>query len=245
MKLTIFLLLIMFISSFSQTQMIINKYDGQSVTLNVNDIKNITFSTNLTSTVSDIDGNVYRTIKIGNQWWMAENLKVTHYRNGDNIPNITDNTAWSTLTTGAYCYYDNNTNNAVIYGALYNWYVVDDSRGIAPTGWHVPNDTEWQTFIEFLGGDTIAGGKLKEIGIEHWQSPNTGATDEFGFSAPPGGYRAYNGPFSSIYINADFWTSTEYNGSWAFQRYMEYNTSKVVRNEGYKSFGFSVRCVKD
>ena len=150
------------------------------------------------STMTDIDGNTYTTVKIGDQWWMAENLKVTHYRNGEEIPNITDNTEWANLTSGAYCDYDNNPNNVATYGRLYNWYSIEDSRDLAPDGWHVPSRDEWQTMIEYLGGDGIAGGKLKESGTEHWLSPNEGATNESGFSALPSGMRGDNAHFYSI-----------------------------------------------
>jgi len=145
-----------------------------------------------TGTMTDIDGNVYETVTIGTQVWMAENLKVTHYRNGNTILHIIDWFSWFTLT-GAYCEYDNDVNNVAVYGRLYNWYAVNDSRYIAPVGWHVPSDAEWLTLVDYLGGDTVADGKMKEIGTTHWVSPNTGATNESGFSALPGGYRDYGG----------------------------------------------------
>ena len=151
-----------------------------------------------TGTVTDIDGNTYQTVKIGDQWWMAENLKVTCYRNGDAIPNITDGTTWASLSTGAYCEYNNDINNVATYGRLYNWYAVTDSRNIAPAGWHVPSDAEWKQLEMYLGMSqseadatgwrgTDEGGKLKEVGTMHWNSPNTGATNESGFTALPGG----------------------------------------------------------
>jgi len=171
-----------------------------------------------TGTVTDIDGNVYKTVKIGNQWWMAENLKVTRYRNGDPIPNITDNHTWVDLSTGAYCNYNNDISNVATYGRLYNWYAVDESRNIAPAGWHVPTDDEWKQLEIYLGMSpteadethwrgTDEGGKLKETGTTHWYSPNTGATNESGFTALPGGYRV-SGGFSSLGFGAYFWSST-------------------------------------
>ena len=145
------------------------------------------------ATVTDIDGNVYHTVTIGTQTWMVENLKTTRYRNGEAIPNITDNASWAALITCAYCDYNNIPSNSITYGKLYNWYAVNDSRNIAPMGWHVSTDAEWTTLTTFLGGTSIAGGKLKENGTIHWNSPNVGATNETGFSALPGGYRLNSG----------------------------------------------------
>jgi len=148
-----------------------------------------------TGTVKDIDGNVYQTVKIGQQWWMAENLKVTHYRNGDAIPNVTDNKIWSSLNTGACCCLNNNENNIAIYGLLYNGYSVLDNRNIAPEGWHVPTYEEFKELIEYLGGEEEASGKLMETGTEHWNEPNTCATNESGFTMLPGSYRSATGAF--------------------------------------------------
>lgn len=136
--------------------------------------------------LTDINGNVYKIVKIGTQWWMTENLKVTKYRNGDAIPNVTD-TSWASLTTGAFAYYYNNKNYAQTYGALYNWFAVVDKRGLAPTGWHVPTDAEYITLVKFLGDSAIAGAKAKETGLIHWQKPNEGATNESGFLGLPAG----------------------------------------------------------
>ena len=197
-----------------------------------------------TGTVTDIDGNTYQTVKIGEQWWMAENLKVTHYRNGDAIPNVTNDTTWSDLTTSAYCNYNNNSSNATTYGRFYNWYAVNDSRNIAPTGWHVPSDAEWQTLVDYLGGD--AGGKMKETGTTHWNSPNTGATNESGFTALPGGCRRYSsGSFSSMRSTASFWSSTEYYTYGACVRTLSCSYSYVARYCYYERNGYSVRCVRD
>ncbi len=199
-----------------------------------------------TGTVTDIDGNTYKTVKIGDQWWMAENLKVTHYRNGDAIPKVTNNNVWSGLSTGAYCEYDNNSENVVTYGRLYNWYAVNDSRNIAPTGWHVPTDAEWQTLVDFLGGEKVAGGKLKEAGKTHWYSPNAGANNGSGFAALPGGHRNYNyGFFHSVGCYAAFWSSTELTSFSAWYRYLFYLYSEVPRHDDDKRCGFSVRCVMD
>jgi uncharacterized protein (TIGR02145 family) len=209
-----------------------------------------------TGTVTDIDGNVYQTVTIGSQEWMAENLKVTHYRNGDPIPNVTDNGTWSDLTTGAYCDYNNDVNNVATYGRLYNWYAADDSRNIAPEGWHVPTDEEWKQLEMYLGMSqaqadatglrgTDEGGKLKEAGTTHWLSPNTGATNENGFTALPGGYRYVPGTFYSMGNDAVFWSSTEGSSSTAWYRMLDYSFSGVYRDHFDKQYGYSVRCVRD
>ena len=209
-----------------------------------------------TGTVTDIDGNTYQTIKIGDQWWMAENLKVTHYRNGDPIPNVTDSTEWTNLTTCAYCEYDNDSANVDTYGRLYNWYAVDDSRNVAPEGWHVPNDAEWKQLEMYLGMSQAEadasglrgndeGGKLKEAGMTHWNPPNTGATNESGFTALPGGSRTYNCRFLGMGNVILFWTSTEHIGFGARYRSLHYDYSQVNRSNEAKRSGFSIRCVKD
>ncbi len=217
-----------------------------------------------TGTMTDNDGNVYRTVKIGNQWWMAENLRVTHYRNGDLIPNATDAAEWDVLS-GAFCYYDNDKKNAAIYGALYNWYAVDDERNIAPEGWHVPSDEEWKEMEMFLGMSmsdveiddsqyrgTDEGGKLKEMGTVEsrnglWQKPNTGATNESGFSARPGGHRYPNTGIDFSYLGsyAAFWTATQSGYSTAKMRYLTYNSDMITRYGLYLKHGRSIRLVKD
>ena len=197
-------------------------------------------------TVTDIDGNVYQTILIGDQEWMMENLKVTHYRNGEPISNLTNNNDWTNTTSGAYCYYNNDPDNADTYGALYNWYAVDDSRNIAPTGWHVPTDDDWQELIDYLGGSGVAGGKMKETGTTHWNIPNTGATNESGFTALPGGDRyGSSGYFNNIGYDAYFWSSTENSSNNAWLRELNYNNSGVYHYYNNKKYGFSVRCLRD
>ena len=200
-----------------------------------------------TGTVTDIDGNVYQTVKIGDQWWMAENLKVTHYRNGNVIPhNYTDGYVWGALSTGAYCEYNNDPSNVPTYGLLYNWFALDDSRGLAPSGWHVPSYSEWEVMISFLGGASVAGGKLKEAGTAHWNSPNSGATNESGFTALPGGYRyEWYGMYSGLRVDASFWSSTGTSEVRAYDYWIEtYSAFIALQNSG-KVFGSSVRCVKD
>ncbi|HNW69370.1 MAG TPA: fibrobacter succinogenes major paralogous domain-containing protein [Bacteroidales bacterium] len=194
-------------------------------------------------TVTDIDGNVYNTVTIGTQCWMKENLKVTKYRDGTLIPNITDSIVWGNHTTGAYCDYKNTPSLSTIYGKLYNGYAIQDSRKIAPTGWHVPTNAEWEILVNYLGGDTVAGGKLKEISTTHWQSPNTGATNSSGFTALPGGVRSYdfNGMYQGINGYGGWWSAPDadywimnYNSKSCFSSYFS-----QVHN------GFSVRCIKD
>lgn len=219
-------------------------YDQLINYLKVSD-NSIIFNPNLTyGTVTDIDGNVYKTIQIGTQTWMAENLKTTHYQNGDPIPNVTDDTNWWNLTSGAYCW---NNNDAItyksIYGALYNWYALTDSRNIAPTDWHVPSDSEWALLKTYLGGESVAGVKLTEIGSTHWHDPNSG-TNESGFTALPGGNRAIYGVFNPV-GDTGYWGSSTYSSSsdvWG--QYIAEGLSNISLL-GAKADGFSVRCVKN
>jgi uncharacterized protein (TIGR02145 family) len=201
---------------------------------------------NPASTVKDADGNVYHTVTIGTQTWIVENLKTTKYRNGDPIPQVTDSAQWIALTTGAYCYYDNNPANGNTYGLLYNWYAVNDSRKIAPEGWHVASLEEWNVLNTFLGGDLISGGKLKETGTTHWNSPNTGATDEVGFKGLPGGGRSFEGVFQNIGQSGLWWTSTESSANDAWPCGLSCNSELIFKSFSLKkNSGFSVRCIKD
>ena len=208
--------------------------------------------------VTDIDGNEYKTVKIGDQVWMVENLKVTRYRNGDPIPNVTDNSEGANLTTGARCAYNNDNNNVATYGLLYNWHAVNDARGLAPAGWRVPTDADWKELEMFLGmsqseaDDTgyrgsDEGGKLKEAGTTHWASPNTGATNESGFAALPGGYRnSESGSFRDLGLFGYWWSSTGHSSALAWCRSLGYNRSDVYREYGFGKIDcFSVRCVRD
>jgi len=197
------------------------------------------------NTVTDIDGNVYNTVTIGSQTWMKENLKVIHYRNGDPISKVTNDSAWKSLSTGAYCDYDNKTANSITYGKLYNWFTVVNSRKLCPTGWHVPSDGEWTTLTTFLGGENIAGGKLKESGTSHWLDPNTGATNESLFTAIPGGIRLDFGKFIMIGSYGTWWSTTEYDTYSAWSRNVYHNHINLDRYSFYKLNGMSVRCVKD
>jgi uncharacterized protein (TIGR02145 family) len=196
-------------------------------------------------TVKDIDNNSYNTVKIGNQCWTRENLKVSKYRNGEAIPTGLNNADWLNTKNGAYAIYDNSNVNDAIYGKLYNWYAVRDSRGICPTGWHVPTDGEWTTLTNFLGGEIVAGGKMKSLGTTYWQSPNTEATNESDFSVLPGGYSSLGGGFSIIRGNAFFWSASEKGSYVSWGRSLSYNNGDVYRDYYDKRDGFSVRCLRD
>jgi len=185
------------------------------------------------------------TVTICNQVWMTKNLDVTSYRNGDAIPQVTDSSTWANLTSGAWCYYNNDAANGPIYGKLYNWYAVNDTRGLAPTGYHVPSDAEWTTLETCLGGNLVAGGAMKEVGYTHWLSPNTGATNSSGFAGLPGGARGGNISFCFIGYEGYWWSSTEYITSSALYRGLNFNVSDLFRGYGSKTVGFSVRCLRD
>jgi len=207
--------------------------------------------------ITDIDGNEYRIVEIGDQWWMAENLKVTRYNNGDSILNLTNAADWENSSTGSVCSYNNYGYTSNVYGRLYNWYAIEDTRKIAPSGWHIPSDSEWKKLEINLGMSpteasqygyrgTGIGGNLKSDGIQ-WASPNTGATDSVGFSALGSGLRIPNGSFVALLFSGIFWTSSEYefNNSYAIYRGLHYDTSAINRSTDYKQYGFSIRCVKD
>ncbi|MFZ4414511.1 MAG: FISUMP domain-containing protein, partial [Bacteroidales bacterium] len=203
--------------------------------------KTITF--NFTA-CSDLDNNFYTTVLIGTQIWMAENLKTTHYSNGDTIPNVTGNAAWLGIETGKYCNYNNTPAISTTYGRLYNWYAVNTGN-LCPTGWHEPTNAEWTTLTTYLGGESLAGGKLKEAGFVHWNNPNTSATNETGFTALPGGFRSSNGAFNYLGDYGYWWSYTEYFSTTAWYRYMLSNNSNAYSLNDNKSGGFSVRCIKD
>jgi uncharacterized protein (TIGR02145 family) len=199
--------------------------------------------------VKDIEGNNYKTIQIGNQVWMAENLRTTKYRNNTPITNHTDNTQWQNNTTGAWSYYNNDATNNTPYGKLYNWYAVVNSNGICPTGWHVPTDAEWTTLTNFLGGESVAGGMMKSTGTQYWLSSNTNATNSSGWSGLPGCFRGNSGTFYTIGYNGYWWSSTEFNTNDAWNRVLYNIYGGVSRYDGSKTYGkalgFSVRCLRD
>ncbi len=184
------------------------------------------------------------------QIWMQKNLSVTTYRNGDPIPEVKDPVKWSKLTTGAWCYYENNVNYGKVYGILYNWYAVNDPRGLAPAGWHIPSDTEWTTLSNALGGDDVAGGKMKEMGTTNWHASNDGATNYSGFTGLPGSCRYFTGDFgvTGWYVVGEggfWWSSTQRSAAYAWPRLLIYNLILFDRKDQPKQCGFSVRCIKD
>jgi len=200
----------------------------------------------ITEVCVDIDGNFYSTVQIGNQLWMSENLKTTRYNNGDEIPTGLTDGEWQNATSGALAVYDDNELNADIYGRLYNWYAVVDNRGVCPENFHVPTDEEYTQLTIYLGGSDVAGGKMKEAGLEHWNSPNAGATNESGFSGLPGGFRNISGSY--VYMGSDgyFRSSSEYSSSQAWFHSLHYGNSVVYRDFNMnKNSGNSVRCVGD
>jgi uncharacterized protein (TIGR02145 family) len=185
------------------------------------------------------------TVVIGTQEWMIRNLDVTTYRDGTEIPEVTDNATWSALTTGAWCYHSNNSANDPIYGKLYNWYAVTNAKGLAPIGYHVPLDTEYTTLSNYLGGLSVAGGKMKEAGTTYWTAPNTGATNSSGWTGLPGGLRFSGGAFFSTGGFASWWSSTEFSPTSARYRYMFANDLALYTDVSLKNTGLSVRCIKD
>jgi uncharacterized protein (TIGR02145 family) len=195
--------------------------------------------------VDDIEGKHYKTVKIGTQLWMEENLITTKFNDGTDIPLIADNTAWNAATSPAYCWYANDyTTYGVICGPLYNWYAVNNGN-LCPEGWHVPDDAEWTQLTDYLGGTGVAGGKLKETSFVHWASPNTDATNISGFTALAGGFRYNNGGFADWTWDANFWSSTQYSSSDSWARKTFHYSGSVVRDSNSKKMGFSVRCLKN
>jgi uncharacterized protein (TIGR02145 family) len=197
-----------------------------------------------TTSIADLDGNNYRAVTIGNQTWMVENLRTRKYNDGTNIPNITDTDKWTNLTTGAWCDFTNNASYAPKYGHLYNWHAANNDK-LAPAGWHIPTENEWLTLISYLGGAEAAGAKLKEKGTANWKSPNTGATNESGFTALPGGWTYMF--FFNMGSDAAWWTKTEDSNDQtkASSVFVFYNYENVLIDKTTKTFGLSIRCIRD
>ena len=201
-----------------------------------------------TPSVTDIDGNLYYTVQIGTQCWTQSNLKVSKYKNGDNIPTGLSNSAWENTTAGAYAIYNNDPLNDGLYGKLYNHYAVMDTRGLCPTGWHVPTDGEWTTLETFLGGSSVAGGALKSTAtlptLGGWVSPNLGATNSSGFTAKPASQRSDFGGFGHAGYDGVLWSSSILGISgWA--RNLSYIHGNISRHDYNRTYGFSVRCLRD
>ena len=217
------------------------------------------------SGMTDIDGNIYNSVIIGTQEWVQENLNVSKYSDGTIIPQVTDPTAWGNLTTGAWCYYDNNAANGLIYGKLYNFYAVEGihdndpntpNKFLAPTGWHIPTDVEWTTLTTFVGGPTVSnigvissvGGLFKSTDTLLWQNPNISATNSTGFTGLPGGTRGPNGSsFYNINLHGFWWSSTAINSYEVWNRGLSYDNNDVWRTYWFsvKPYGYSVRLLND
>jgi uncharacterized protein (TIGR02145 family) len=216
--------------------------------------------------ISDIDGNIYNTVLIGAQCWTKENLRVRKYNNGRSIPfdatggSGGSSSTWNNLTIGAHTIYANDStttpSNRTKYGYLYNWYaakgiyttgtiVSTDTLNICPSGWHVPTDTEWTTLTTELGGESVAGGKMKSIGTAYWSSQSAGTDNSSGFSALPGGYRIKDGSFNNLRNSAAFWRATEVDANNAWSSRLEHNSNNVSKNSYEKQYGASIRCLKD
>ena len=183
-------------------------------------------------------------VTIGTQIWTNKDLDIVTYRDGTPIPQVTDPTAWSNLTTGAWCYYNNDPANGAIYGKLYNWYAVNDPRGLSPLGWHVPSDAEWTTLTDYLGGLYESGNKMKEIGTSYW-SRSSGATNSSGFTGLPGGYNNIDGLSYSIGDYGHWWSSTDDMSIYSWGLSLNSDAADAGRNYAFKSYGFSVRLIKD
>jgi uncharacterized protein (TIGR02145 family) len=228
----------------------------------------VTLSVNIpgASSITDIDGNTYETVQIGTQIWMKENLRTTKYSDGTAIPLVTDNAVWASnynngTTLPMMCWYNNDqaTYAANKFGALYNWYAVspntNGNKNLCPTGWHVPTDAEWNNLIAYLDPSyssnvtgtqsTTAGGKMKSTSTLYWNNPNSDASNSSGFMGFPGGYRFGNSQFYDVGNNGDWWSSSENNTNNAWFRNLNYNYGHIRRYDYDKTFGFSVRCIKD
>jgi uncharacterized protein (TIGR02145 family) len=246
--LTILLLSSMGFNSQTVMNMNVYKNNGTNIQIPLNSIDSITYSVGLYSIGNGVayDGHNYSSIILGNgQEWMSENLRTIIFSNGDPIQNITDPVQWSNLTTGAWAHYNNDSIYENPYGILYNWHVVNDSRNVCPSGWHVPTDSEWSVLNDYLGGELIAGGKMKATGTLYWLNDNIDATNESGFTGLPGGYRRPNGTFTNIGNNALWWSSTESDISNAWCRDLNSANGLFSRGPLVKENGFSVRCKKD
>lgn len=197
--------------------------------------------------VKDFDNNDYHVVRVGTQLWTKENLKTTSFTDGTPIPLVSGIAAWQSLSTAGYCWYENNsTEYKDVYGALYNWFTIEEGN-ICPEGWHVPTDNDWIILENYLGGSTPAGGKSKETGTVHWKTPNTGATNVSGLTALPGGQRLDDGTFEHLYYQGFWWTSTVYPSGTtdAWSRRMQHDSDKIFRSNVNKGNGQSVRCVRD
>lgn len=204
-------------------------------------------SENTTASKSGGSTSNVKSVKIGDQVWATENLNTLRFANGDSILEIKSDFEWENASKNkqpAWCYYNNDPSNGVIYGKLYNWYAVADSRGLCPIGTHVPTDIEW-TILENILGASIAGGQMKEKGLYHWENPNEGATNQSGFTGLPGGYRSNKGSFKNVGNFGYWWSSTQFSDDKAYDHYLYYDSNGTFKFKDDKANGFSIRCVKD
>ena len=213
-------------------------------------VLSLVWLTVLNAQVSDIDGNTYKTVVIGEQNWMAENLKTTRYATGDTIPKVINKEKWLNLTDGAWAYYKNDEKFNEVYGKLYNWHNVVDERNVCPNGWHVPSDAEWKVLADFIiynGHEGREGLALKSInGWNTFDGVSGNGTDDFGFHALPGGNRNINGNFSNLGKNGYWWSTSEHaNPVNAWSRYLYSNNRNIINYEDFKNYGFSIRCLQD
>jgi uncharacterized protein (TIGR02145 family) len=198
--------------------------------------------------VTDVDGNTYKTIQLGNQTWMAENLKTEHYANGDVINNIAETDLWENTLVGAWTYYNNNEEMNEDYGKLYNWFAVEDPRNICPSGWHIPNDPEWEALLTHLGGYLVAGASMKETGLNHFAYSNEGSTNESGFTGLPGGMKDWGSLSFDLGLSGYWWSSTNANDYYDLEAYYYFigrDVDHVLDGAGDKNNGISCRCIKD
>lgn len=195
--------------------------------------------------VTDIDGSIYKTVKVGDQLWMAENLRTTRFNDGSGIPLVKDDNSWHSLTAAGYCWYNNDeASYKVPYGALYNGYTIASGK-LCPTGWHVPDIEEWRDLKIFLGDSTKTGGKLKESGTAHWLTPNKGADNRTGFTALPAGIRYFEGTFASVLSYSGIWSATETENDEEWYIGLYYGDATLATNHRNKKYGLTVRCLKD
>jgi uncharacterized protein (TIGR02145 family) len=195
------------------------------------------------NTITDIDGNIYKTVKIGEQVWMSENLKTTHFKNGKEIELIDGTVNWEQTKASGWCYYQNDEYNNKVYGKLYNYYAAIDDNGLCPAGWHLPSNGEWRELIDYLGGRDIGGGKMKST--IHWLSPNKEASNSSGFSGFPGGCRNISGQYILITGHGTWWSATDYNENQAWNFSLDYTNGLISDYHSMRKMGFSVRCLKD
>ena len=223
---------------------------SSGITLHACGTPNVHNSERTYGTMTDQEGNAYKTIAIGSQVWMAENLRTSTYRNGDVITTNLTNTEWQNTSSGAWSYHSNSESNECPYGKLYNWYACVDSRQVCPVGWHLPSDAEWTTLTDYVGGISVAGGKMKTVGTYDtstglWFSPNEGGDNSSGFSGVPGGARAAIGQYNGLTQFGSWWSSTPVSATRAWRHTLDFWTVAAGRLDADKRVGFSVRCLRD